>query len=152
MESDEMHQLEAKIATLEMSLEELKKARGQDMSPYGSHEMAGEDFIMMAGCVGTAENTGMFAWDEKKRQIREGVVMVGRKAWSVAPSAEDLEDGRWYVRVEMTGGYPYPELYRAALGVTKNPTDTLTYLPLYEIEDGKIRKDLRGCFTVQCWE
>lgn len=93
---------------------------------------------------------GVFAWDAKKKQIRKGNVLVGRKTHTLAASGANQPDGFWSVKVTFTEN-GVTLAYHNGDGNEEN-TDTITYLPLYWVKNGRVEEDWRNAFVVQCWE
>ena len=135
--------VEARMAAMEM----------QEEDEGGPCDDGGEGWEMPMVPIGGSGSGGQFAWDAEKKKIGRGHVMVGRQLLTPDTTQEGLQDGVWWIKVTLGTNSASSELYSSSLeGNYPANTDTVTYLPLYEIEDGEVKQDLRGCFTVQCWE
>lgn len=91
---------------------------------------------------------GMFAWDESTRTIGAGGVMAGRKWINATGTGSGKGDGTYCVKVTFSGLNVTAEVTTGSGGTT----DTECWIPIYTISGGKVSKDLRGAFAVQCWE
>ena len=143
-------EIEAQIQEIKSLVATLAAGRGVEGNANGLDfvgvEMDGGDLPL----VPIGGSGGMFDWDGEKKQIKAGRVMVGRKMVPVEASSEQLGDHEWGLSVTLSGSGETVEFCQLDNGPSN--TDTVTYLPLYKIRDGKIEEDWRGCFTVQCWE
>ena len=138
----EMSQIEARLAALEA-----KSANGtQDLNTDGLITSQEYD-VGMPPIVPIGGSEGMFEWDGEKGQIGPGSVIVGRTAIRVAASNTGLGDGEWAVKVTFGENGDTAEIARSGTA-----SDTVTYLPLYTIQDGAVVTDQRGNFYVQSWE
>ena len=97
---------------------------------------------------GSGGGGGMFAWDETTRTMGAGGAMVGR-TWVAATGTGSKSDGSYYLCVTFGSGGSVTAAVSASSGAT---TDTVCYIPIYTIADGKISADYRGAFVVPCWE
>jgi hypothetical protein len=78
--------------------------------------------------------------------IRAGVVMIGRQAVRVPEVS--ASDGEWRIVVDI-----YDRMAHLELGSGFDPPNgSISYIPLYVIQDGAIATDYRGATTVQAWE
>ena len=141
----QLQEIKSLVATLAAGRGVEENASGLD---YVGVEMHDGDLPLVP--IGGSDS-GMFKWDAEKKKIGAGKVLVGRSVIDVAASSEGLGDHTWAVAVTFAvNGNATAEFYQWDL---RNPnTDTVTYLPLYEVADGKVTNDMRAFFTVQCWE
>lgn len=108
---------------------------------------------------------GMFRWTPPEDPtaanptgtIGPGGVFVGRKFYTISSYSANSATALYSVKVEFgTGGVISPSVVssisdaNATLG--KSPTDTVCYIPIYELSNWKIVNDYRGSFVVPCWE
>lgn len=100
--------------------------------------------------VPIADGLAMFQWDGRKRQIGSGYVLVGRTLRRCEESEGNLEDGTYYVKVTLGANADTLEITDSGGGT--QTTDDTCFLPLYRISNGKVDEDMRGIFSVQCWE
>lgn len=106
-----------------------------------------DDYI---GDIPSGGGGGMFAWDEENGVMGAGGVMVGRQ-WVAATGTGEKSDGDYSLKVTLLqSGYATAEVVSGNIGTA--PTDTVCYIPIYTITDGKISCDYRGAFVVPCWE
>lgn len=95
---------------------------------------------------------GMFAWTPKTRTMGPGGVMVGRQWINANGTGSGKADALYSVKVTFTngGGASVEVVSNASLGQV--PTDTQTYIPIYQIQDGMIVADYRGAFVVPAYD
>ena len=147
------------ISEIDAELQQIKSQMAMMLGITGEEETGdGEDFLRSGDFGGEVPRTApggsgmeMFEWDSEKQQIGAGKVMVGRKIISVQASSEGLGDHKWAVAVTF-GSSETPTVQFEQWDNEDENTDSKTYLPLYTIEDGEMKEDLRSFFTVQCWE
>ena len=84
-------------------------------------------------------------------------MFVGRKFYTIASSSGNNGTALYSVKVVFgSGGTVSASVVsnltdsNATLG--KAPTDTVCYIPIYEVSNGEIVNDYRGAFVVPCWE
>ena len=144
-EENDMKMLEARLAAVEA-----KVGSGQvELNTEGLISFPMFD-VGMPPIVPIGGGGGMFEWDGKKRQIKGGGVMVGRKWIEVAASSEELEDGTYRIKVTLGTEGDTAEIEKGE--GWEDPDGNESYLPLYTISEGKVTEDLRGPYVVPCWE
>jgi hypothetical protein len=99
---------------------------------------------------GSAEDNGMFAWNNGT--IGAGGVFVGRKFYTIAGSSGNSGTALYSVKVEFGSGGAISASVVSTATIGQAPTDTVCYIPIYEVADGAIVHDYRGAFVVPCWE
>ena len=99
---------------------------------------------------------GMFAWTESTKTIGPGGCMVGRQWYTCTNGIGSGKlDGLYQLKVTM-----HPDnatlmvVSDAPLGKapTANQNSAETWIPIYQIVDGKIAADYRGAFVVPAYE
>lgn len=141
-EENDMKMLEARLAAVEA-----KVGSGQtEMNTEGLISFPMFD-VGMPPIVPIGGGGGMFEWDADKRQIGAGGVMVGGHWVSVAASSENLQDGSYAVKVTLGAAADTAEIAESG-----TDSDTVRYVPIYTVADGKVTGDMRWAFVVQCWE
>ncbi len=143
-EENDMKMLEARLAAVEAKMGQTE-LNTEGLISWPMFDVGMPPIVPIGG-----GGKGMFEWDADKRQIGPGSVMVGREIIGVQGSSEGLGDYTWKLKVTLTAQGAGVMFEQG--GQNDQNTDTVTYLPLYTIEDGKMVKDMRGFFHVQCWE
>lgn len=97
----------------------------------------------------------MFAWDNGT--IGAGGVFAGRKFYTIPSTSENSGTALYSVKVEFGSNGAISASVVSNLTDTnatlgKAPTDTVCYIPIYEVADGVIVNDYRCTFVVPCWE
>lgn len=95
---------------------------------------------------------GMFKWDGITGSIGPGGVFVGRKFYTIAGSSGNNGTALYSVKVEFGTGGSISASVVSTASLGQEPTDTVCYMPIYEVAVGVIVHDYRGTFVVQCWE
>lgn len=136
---------------------------GSDAEGHGSIELDcakladGEQMRVVALDDGTkvlatgkiaAGDGGMFRWDAATRTIGGGCVCIGRTVANVAAMA-GCADGRYFLRCILKD-----KTAAIHLGATDAADDAynFAYVPLYDIDGGKVANDYRGMPTVTAYE
>lgn len=143
----ELQDIEGEIAQIKSQM------AAMTFSPGAKTEEEREDFIRQ-GLYGElpivpigGDGGGMFKWDGEKKQIGAGGVMVGGHWLNVAASSENLQDGSYAVKVTLGAAGD-----TAQIAESGTDSDTVRYIPIYTVADGKVAGDMRWGFVVQCWE
>ncbi len=120
---------------------------GGDVAPVpgGDEEEGGEAVVVQCDC-----GDGAFAWDSVNRQIKPGGFFIRRRFVYVAGSGPDMADGLYQLKIDMGSAASGSIVSGVSLG--EYPTTSTMYVPLYQIEGGKITYDYRGAVTVPVWE
>ena len=95
---------------------------------------------------------GMFMWNPIARSMGPGGCMVAR-TWVNAELPvpnQDLADGLYSLRVELGPSPSASVVTGVALGAAAD--GDVSYIPIYEINTGKIVRDYRGAFVVPAYE
>ena len=99
---------------------------------------------------------GMFAWTESTKTIGPGGCMVGRQWYTCTNGIGSGKlDGLYQLKVTMhPGNATLMVVSNAPLGQapTSNQNYAETWIPIYQIVDGKIAADYRGAFVVPAYE
>lgn len=99
---------------------------------------------------------GMFAWTESTKTIGPGGCMVGRQWYTCTNGIGSGKlDGLYQLKVTMhPGNATLMVVSDAPLGKapTANQNYAETWIPIYQIVDGKIAADYRGAFVVPAYE
>ena len=146
-ESD-MKQLEARVAALEakVGISSLN-LNTTDLMSFPEIDAGMPPIVPIGG-----GSEGMFAWDAEKKQIGAGGVMIGRRWFAVAKSSEGLGDHAYCIEVTLkSNGQHRVSLVQQDIPPPP-PNDDTSWIPLFEIEDGAVKKDWRGCFVVPAYE
>lgn len=108
-----------------------------------------QDAIEEAGLSGGGGG-GMFKWDEETRAIGAGGCMVGRQWINATGTGSGKADALYSLKVTFQqNGTTAEVVNNATLG--QAPTETETFIPIYEITNGKIATDYRGAFVVPAY-
>ena len=78
--------------------------------------------------------------------------MVGRKFYTIASSSGNNGTALYSVKVEFGTGGSISASVVSTASLGQAPTDTVCYMPIYEVAAGVIVHDYRGAFVVPCWE
>lgn len=113
--------------------------------PGGDEEEGGEAVVVQCDC-----GDGAFAWDSVNRQIKPGGFFIRRRFVFVAGSGPDMADGLYQLKIDMGSAASGSIVSGVSLG--EYPSTSTMYVPLYQIEGGKITNDYRGAVTVPVWE
>ena len=95
----------------------------------------------------------MFKWDEDTQTIGVGGCMVGRRWYTCTTgTGSGKADGLYQLRVTISnaGGVSLAVVSDASIG--QAPTTTQSWIPIYNIVDGKIDTDYRGAFVVPAYD
>lgn len=99
---------------------------------------------------------GMFAWTESTKTIGPGGCMVGRQWYTCTNGVGSGKlDGLYQLKVTMLpDNATLMVVSNAPLGKapTANQNYAETWIPIYQIVDGKIAADYRGAFVVPAYE
>lgn len=99
---------------------------------------------------------GMFAWTESTKTIGPGGCMVGRQWYTCTNGIGSGKlDGLYQLKVSMNpNNATLMVVSDAPLGKapTANQNYAETWIPIYQIVDGKIAADYRGAFVVPAYE
>ena len=99
---------------------------------------------------------GMFAWTESTKTIGPGGCMVGRQWYTCTNGIGSGKlDGLYQLKVTMNpSNATLMVVSDAPLGKapTSNQNYAETWIPIYQIVDGKISADYRGAFVVPAYE
>ena len=99
---------------------------------------------------------GMFAWTESTKTIGPGGCMVGRQWYTCTNGIGSGKlDGLYQLKVSMNpSNATLMVVSDAPLGKapTANQNYAETWIPIYQIVDGKIAADYRGAFVVPAYE
>lgn len=99
---------------------------------------------------------GMFAWTESTKTIGPGGCMVGRQWYTCTNGIGSGKlDGLYQLKVSMNpSSATLMVVSNAPLGKapTANQNYAETWIPIYQIVDGKIAADYRGAFVVPAYE
>lgn len=95
---------------------------------------------------------GMFKWDEETQTIGPGGCMFGRQWVTATGTGSGKADGFYSLRCSIanSGSTACAVVSDATLG--QAPTTQYSWIPIYQITDGKIATDYRGAFVVPCYE
>lgn len=141
---DDLKQLEARIAALEARAGGAVEMTTDGMVAFPQFDVGMPPIVPICGGI------KLFEWDAKKKQIRAGGVLVGRRFVQVAASAENKADKLYSLKVTL-GASPSAEIVDdATLG--QGPDEDVSYIPIYRIVGGKVKEDYRGCATVPAYE
>lgn len=101
--------------------------------------------------VAVGGSGGIFAWTADTRTIGAGGVMVGRQWYTASGTGSGKVDGLYQCRIELTAsGASVSVVTGVALGAA--PSGDVSYIPIYQITNGKISADYRGAFVVPAYE
>lgn len=102
--------------------------------------------------TGDIQDTGMFAWNANTRTIGPGGVMVGRDfIMATGTGTSDMQDGAYYCKITL--GANTVEIYRSqSFSPFLSHDGNVSYIPIYDISNGKVSADYRGAFVVPAYE
>ena len=135
-----------------LCLQDLVDNLSSGTSPGGG----GQDDEIEPDQLSSIPVAGMFAWTQSTKTIGPGGCMVGRQWYTCTNGTGSGKlDGLYQLKVTMhPGNATLMVVSDAPLGKapTANQNYAETWIPIYQIVDGKIAADYRGAFVVPAYE
>lgn len=143
--------VEMRLGALEQMLGQLL-AEQMAANANGGGAAAGMNVPVMPIIGGNGGMCGNFAYDEGEGKIKAGYVMVGRTPHYVAAfTVSENYTGKISLKVTV-GGVGVGVRTEIVAGNWTDATRTISYVPLFEFENGSVKYDYRGAPTIPVWE
>ena len=102
--------------------------------------------------VSVGGSGGIFAWTAATRTIGTGGCMVGRKWFTCTTgTGSGKADGLYQLKVTLSASGATLEVV-SGVSLGTSPSGNISYIPIYQISNGKITADYRGAFVVPAYE